>query len=195
MTKPGGVVEILSLASGVGFTINAQGQMIVPLSDAFTATLTPGVYKIGVRFTNPDGLITTLVSSRFVVYPELTVLHECTCEDLEVVICADPDVVVIVGPGIPGPAGPAQTTEEQTILEGGSVVIPAGKRFTGLGIRSAVGARTLNLGTTPGGTDLLEVQDLRAGVNEDIGVRKYFPDGGTLYFSGAGTIQARVYIE
>jgi hypothetical protein len=104
---------------------------------------------------------------------------------------------------LPGPAGQDgqdgtdggyTSPSEQSITDGGNVPIPSGKRFMGLGVRSAVGARTLNLGTTPGGTDLLEAQDLRAGIHEDILVRKYFPDGGTLYFSGAGTILARVYL-
>ena len=97
-------------------------------------------------------------------------------------------------PGTPGADGGYTSPSEQSITDGGNVVIASGKRFMGLGVRSAVGARTLNLGTTPGGTDLLEAQDLRAGIHEDILVRKYFPDGGTLYFSGAGTILARVYL-
>lgn len=204
----GGERLIKTLTTEDGSIILQTGKIYLFLSAVDAAAIQAGNYRYDIQVTLASGDVVTFVRGLFIVVGDSTYTGSQSgyggvapgessgvSDDVTLILYTDPELTLIFSEGIPGPTGAAPVIAEQTILEGGSVVIPAGKSFTGLGVRSAVGARTLNLGTTVGGTDLLEVQDLRAGINERINVSKYFPDGGTLYFSGAGTIIARVYTE
>ncbi len=88
----------------------------------------------------------------------------------------------------------ATSPPAQTVADGGTVTIAPGKVLIGFGIASAVGSRTLDVGTTAGGTQIVEGEELPSGEDVFINVNRYFPSGATLHFSGAGTISVRVYL-
>jgi hypothetical protein len=90
--------------------------------------------------------------------------------------------------------GGLTSPREQTITTGGTVTIPAGKRFMGIGIAGASGTRTVSVGTSAAGTQLFDTEIITSGMDTDLNTSRYFPDGATLHFTLSAPIDARVYI-
>ncbi len=80
----------------------------------------------------------------------------------------------------------------QTIEDGDTVVVPAGK-FMMVGIDPEAGARTVSVGTTAGGTQIYDTVIIGSGQSGTLGPLMYFGTATTIHFSG-DTIEARILL-
>ena len=84
-------------------------------------------------------------------------------------------------------------TSATTIVNGTTVVVPANKQILSIGVTAAVGSRTLNVGTSVAGTDVVDGEVIPTNTDYNLPVGIFTSTGLTLHFSGfIGTV--RIYI-
>lgn len=91
------------------------------------------------------------------------------------------------------PGGGISSPEIQAITSGTSVSIPAGKLLIGIAFNSTGTDRTVDIGTTTGGNDIAEQEEIPAGESFFYGVSRYFESAGAVHFTGI-TASVRIYI-
>lgn len=74
----------------------------------------------------------------------------------------------------------------QTVSTGGTLSVGAGNLLQVIAIKAAVGARTIKIGTTAGGEDILELTSIASGSDFSATVNRYTSSSLTLHFTITG---------
>jgi len=80
--------------------------------------------------------------------------------------------------------------EEITIADGDTATIEAKRWLLGIGFAPDASARTISVGTTIGGTEILDTEPIPANSSHGVGLGMYFHQSTVIHFSGfAGDIR------
>lgn len=77
-------------------------------------------------------------------------------------------------------------TAPQTVSDGGTISVGGGNLINVIAVKAATGARTIKIGTTAGGDDVLEASDIDSGSDFSASIGRYTSTSLTLHFTLTG---------
>ena len=113
---------------------------------------------------------------------------QCIDEDYALAPIGEIIISVTVVSGAIGTGG--INTVDLDIIDGTNYTFPAGKKLDSISVLPSGADRTLTIGTTPSGTEVLEDMAIAANTSPSAALGIYFHNGATLSFSGfVGTVK------
>jgi hypothetical protein len=85
-------------------------------------------------------------------------------------------------------------TSVESVSDGGTISIPGGTLIQVVAVKKAVGARTIQIGTTAGGAEILDETDIDSNADFSAEIHRYTSTNLTLHFTlTGGSVQVLIF--